>query len=190
MGDPANQFTIRDIANNLAKINYHPEAAGAPFTAAQYACELAEILRNESPLFQLRALTANAHEAYGGHVPAVARKAERGIHPPALQSDRRDELETSLQNRVRQALCIPDLRGELNSYFTALCYARWTLDATLARDIGASIHPPREEMDEALQRLSEPLRRKITPMIWIKALERYLRTYTDLAILSGIPVKE
>ena len=112
------------------------------------------------------------------------------MHRPAVYENRQTELEDSIQNRIRLALSIPDIKTGLADFANARQLARMKLDATLERDIGASIYPPRDQMNETLQRLTEPLRRKIQPMIWIKALERYLRTYTDLAVLSGIPVKE
>lgn len=189
-GDPGAQISIRDIANNLAKTNYFPEAAGAPFTAAQYACELAAVMRAQPPFFQIRAFIDNAHEAYLGHASKLVRAAERGVTPAIVGSDRRDEMENVLTGRIRQALCIPDLDRHLSDYVTASVYARWKLDATLERDIGACIFPQRDNMDDDMQRLAQPLRRKISPMIWINAMERYLRTFSDLAAICGIPVVE
>lgn len=188
-GDASTEISIRDIANNLAKTIYFPEATGAPFTAAQYACELATAMRAQSRFFQMRAFIDNAHEAYLGHASKLVRAAERAVTPAIVGSDRRDEMENVLTGRIRQALCIPDLHRHLSDYVTASVHARWKLDATLERDIGACIFPPREDMDEDMQRLAQPLQRRIKPMIWINAMERYLNIYHELAVLCGIPAK-
>lgn len=191
LGNPRDQFCIRDIANNLAKTTYFPETECAPFTAAQYACELAAILAPHSAEFQLRAMLLNAFEAYTGHVSLLVRQAERNVTPPAQLWDRRDELETSLQTRIRAGLGIPDLpKSEIHTFNTASTYARWKLDATLERDIGACIYPARSQMDGSVLRITEPLPRRLSPMSWDKAEERYLRTYKQLALMAGVRGEE
>ena len=178
--EDAKQISAKGIAHRLAKVAYFPESWHAPFMAAQYAVELAAMLRKVGTLAQLHALLANAHEAYLGHIPPVARAAELAMTTPPLVTDRRDVLQDSMHGRIMAALQIPDfgtLSGEVHN---SILYARDQLDATLERDLGAVIY-------RTHSRAPAPLARVITPYRWDHTIDRYLRCYSDFTALCGLP---
>lgn len=177
------RIRAKDIASHLAKIVYFPESDRAPFTAAQYAVELAVSLKKAGPFIQLHGLLANAHEAYLWAASPAARAAEKAMTTPALCEDRRDTLEESMRVRIFSALKVPDFGPDNSRFANAILYQRERLDATLERDIGAYIH--------ALHgRPSDPFPRIIRPLRWDLALERYVRCYEDLTALCGLPAKD
>jgi hypothetical protein len=177
------RIAVRDIAGHLAKLVYFPESGHAPFTAAQYAIELAVCLRKAGPLVQLHGLLRNAHEAYLGQVPHQARLAEKAMSRPPLAFDRRDALEEAWRARIFQALGIPDFGERAQAFANDILYAKERLDDTLARDLGA--HIPR-----AYPHKAEPMPRIVTPQPWHLALERHVRLYRDLTALCGLPAKD
>ncbi len=188
-GDPARQFGMRDIASHLAKITYFPESPSAPFTAAQYAIELARLMKDglgfsAAPLIALHALLVNAPEAYLGHRPWHTRAAELALQPGAVVEDARDRLAQSLREAILEGLGVPDLGNRRQGIEIIILQAKERLDVTLERDIGACIDHTRDRMAPPLPRIIRPM----TP--WTKALDGYHRLYTELTILCGLPAKE
>ncbi|WP_125461892.1 MULTISPECIES: hypothetical protein [Rhodomicrobium] len=176
------QFAITDLAYHLGRTFYFPESRHAPFAAAQYAVELATILRCRGPLAQLHALLLNASDAYLGYVPPIARAAEMGMTVPALAFCWRDQLRESLKGRIMAALEVPDFGRLQGDFANAILYARDRLDATLERDIGAFIH-----RSHALTQ--EPLPYVVMPERWDHTVTRYLNTYGQLIAACGLPDK-
>lgn len=176
------QFSIKDLASHLAHVTYFPESFDAPFPAAQYAVELAVILRRAGPLAQLHALLMNACDGYLGYEPPVARAAKLGMTMPPRAFSWDEELRESLHGRILAALEIPDFGRLHGDFFNAILYARDQLDVTLERDIGAFIYRARASTHE-------PLPRVIKPQRWDRTIERYLQTYSDLTALCGLPDK-
>jgi hypothetical protein len=181
---PDSAISARDLANHLTKIVYFPEAEGGHFSAAQYACELAAIVRRDGPLMQLHVLLTNAHEAFLGYLPPVARAAERAMRGDRGAFDWRGCLEEQVRSRILTALAVPNF-GQLQGKATnAILWAREQLDVTLERDIGAFIYRDREPMAPPLPRIIKPM----TP--WLKPADKYLQLYRDLTALCGLPAKE
>lgn len=180
-------ISISDIAAHLGKTVYFPESAHAPFTAAQYAAELAQSLEESGPRIQLYGLLKNAHEAYLGHIPPATRAAERWMTTPPVLEDRRDHLERSMRVRILRALYLHNDQVGIEALenMHVIRHMQDRLNATLARDLGAYIHDRRPDRDNIT-----PLPRIITPLRWDMAIEKYVRLYRELAQLSDQPGKK
>lgn len=179
-------ISVRDIAAHLGKIVYFPESAHAPFTAAQYALELASAVRKHGPACQLYALLMNAHEAYLGHVPPAVRQAERLLTSPTVFNDGRATLVHVFRTRILGALILTgsepadkQIEEETPSHLQTIHPQQRRLNATLERDLGA------RSFCDGDSRRDEPLPQIIAPMRWDKAIERYMQTYEELATLTG-----
>ena len=177
-------YSAKDIANHLGHIFYFPESTHAPFSAAQYAVELAKsVWTKYGPIIQLHALLRNAFEAYAHHRSPLAELAEKALTMPPLVTDRRDVLQETVQARVLQELRIPDLGSLTGTARNAILAAKAKLDVTLVRDIGAA------RIDHGAPD-AQPLPRIIRPQPWDHAIERYLKTYRELTALCGLPAVE
>jgi hypothetical protein len=172
------------MARHLSKISYFPESARSPFSAAQYAVELAGCLKRAAPHVRLYALLRNAHEAYLGHVSPAVRAAEKLMASHSQGKDARDALEAAISTRIFKALgLLPVEAATERNLITAkdlaaIDTARQRLDATLERDLGVYIH----RQDSA--RRVTPLSRFLVPLRWDRAAEQYLRSYQRLVLAS------
>jgi hypothetical protein len=179
-------ISIKDIAAHLGKIVYFPESAHAPFTAAQYAVELAQSLKSFDPSFQLYGLLTNAHEAYLGHIPAAARDAERWMTMPPIVEDPRDQLIEAMRARILHDLFLTgsmkttaQVCRETMHRLPVIDGIRRRLDATLERDLGAYIHRA------SGQERATPLPRVIAPLRWDRAIELYVHNFEAFCALTG-----
>lgn len=182
--DEIGAISPRDIAKHLSKVVYFPESVHSPFSAAQYALELANSLTNSAPHVRLYALLTNAHEAYLGHVPPAVRMAEKLMAGQGESEDGRDALESAFAARIFRALNLltPQAALERNliriEHIAAIENARQRLDATLARDLGVYIH--RHSNSECVT----PFPRFMVPLRWDRASDKYLRCYQRLILAS------
>jgi hypothetical protein len=173
-----------DIARHLSKIVCFPESVRSPFSAAQYAVELADSMKNAAAHVRLYALLRNAHEAYLGHVSPAVRAAEKLMAKQNHGKDARDALEAAFSTRIFKALNLLTLEAATERKLitakdlAAIDTARQRLDATLERDLGVYIH----RQDKA--RRVMPLPRFIVPLRWDKASDKYLRSYQRLVLAS------
>jgi hypothetical protein len=179
--DEIGAISLRDIANHLSKIVYFPESAHAPFTAAQYAIELATSLKHAAPHIRLHGLLKNAYEAYLGHVPATVRAAEKSITDHPWSEDNRDVLVSAVTVRILKALGLLSLYNAYENGPSAIeapatiKLAQNRLNSTLERDLGAFVH----RHNDAGR--AEPFSRVIAPLHWDHAFEKYIRTYESLS---------
>lgn len=182
--DDISVISPRDIAQHLSKIIYFPESAYSPFSAAQYAVELADSLKDTAPHIRLYALLNNAHEAYLGHVSPAARAAEKLFASQCYDEDGRDTFEAAFSARIFKALNLLTSQAALErNLITAedlatIEDARRRLDSTLERDLGVYIH--RQDHAEDIK----PLPRFIVPLRWERAADKYLRVYQRLILAS------
>jgi hypothetical protein len=173
-----------DMAKHLSKISYFPESARPPFSAAQYAVELAGSLKNAAAHVRLYAMLRNAHETYLGHVSPAVRAAEKLMAEQNNGKDARDALEAAISERIFKALNLLTLEAATERNLitardlAAIDTARQRLDATLERDLSVYIH----RQDSA--RRVTPLPRFIVPLRWDRAADQYLRTYQRLVLAS------
>lgn len=173
-----------DIAKHLAKVVCFPESVRSPFSAAQYAVELADSLKNAAAHVRLYALLRNAHEAYLGHVSPAVRAAEKLIAGPNHSNHARDALENAISARIFKAVNLLTLEAAIERKLitakdlAAIDTARQRLDATLERDLGVYIY-----RQDAARRVA-PLPRFIVPLRWNKAADKYLRSYQRLVLAS------
>lgn len=183
--DEIGAISIRDIAHHLAKIVYYPESANAPFTAAQYAIELAASLKHAAPHVQLYGFLSNAHEAYLGHIPPAVREAEKLVTADQWGKDRRDVLESAFTVRIFNVLDLFNLHTAFENgpvateALVTIRHAQHRLNSTLERDLGAYIfrHPYAEKV--------EPFSRAIAPLPWDCVADKYIRTYESLTAMAA-----
>ena len=183
--DEISSVSLGDIANHLAKIVYFPESPHEPFTAAQYAVEMAASLKQAPPQVRLYGFLKNAHEAYLGYVPATVRMAEKSFTEHPWNEDNRDVIAASVTVRILKALGLLNL---YNAYENgpeavedpvAIKQAQNRLNATLERDLGAFIH----RRHDAVR--AHPFPHVITPLRWNRAAKKYIRTYESLIKMAG-----
>lgn len=183
--DEIGAISIRDIAHHMAKIVYFPESAHAPFTAAQYAIELASSLKHAAPHVQLYGFLRNAHEAYLGHIPPAVREAEKLVTAEQWGKDRRDVLESAFTARIFNVLDLFDLHTAFDNGSVAIealatiRHAQDRLNSTLERDLGAFIF-----RHSNIERV-EPFSHAIAPLHWGCVADKYIRTYESLTAMAA-----
>ncbi|HKJ62073.1 MAG TPA: hypothetical protein VKA94_08760 [Hyphomicrobiales bacterium] len=188
--DETESISPRDIAKHLSKVVYFPESVHSPFSAAQYAVELANSLKNASSHVRLYALLRNVHEAYLGHISSAVRAAEKSMASQRNGEDGRDALESAFSARIFKALNLltPQAASERNLITTenlaAIEHARQRLDSTLERDLGVYIH----KQNHAVNFM--PLPRFIVPLRWDRASDKYLHSYQRLVLDSRKIISE
>lgn len=182
--DEIGAISPRDIAKHLSKVVYFPESVRSPFSAAQYAVELADGLKHAPCHVRLYALLRNAHEAYLGHVSPAVRAAERLMASKRGCENTRDVLETAFSARIFKALNLLTFEAACErklitiENLTAIEHARQRLDSTLERDLEIYIH--RQEKTQCVT----PFPRFIVPLRWDRSSDRYLRCYQRLILAS------
>ncbi len=170
----AGSMRIRDIANQLAKINRWVGATEMPISVAQHSVHVAEVLEEDRDYYlALYGLLHEAHDFMLGDQPRalrdyVARRADLDIL---------GELADEIDAQIHRAL---GLHWPRSAAAVALIErANAMIGATECRDLMPDVIAPWQHV--------RPLRRSIKPWPWPKAEERFLAKYADLCALAGAP---
>lgn len=185
-GTDPGDIDLRDVAGHLARLCRFAGATPTYYSVAQHSVLVGDLLAGHGPVVQLYGLLHDAHEAYFGDITTPARRmisaAAWGIADPAL--DRLADLTLDLDAAIhaRAGLAWPPPAATRNIVAAADKKAL----ATEVRDVLSDPRDPRAASAFGCDRPA-PMRGAIKPWPWIKAEERFLEKFDELAILAGLP---
>ena len=166
-------ITIRDIAHHLATTNRFCGAARVPISVAQHSVHVAELLERSGagPRLALLGLLHDGHEAY---LHDIATPAKRAIFGPedVTAYDYRCRI---FDEAIRLSL---GLEAPSDAEAQAVKHMDHVSFATEWRDL-----MPEEEPCPIDAR---PDSRRIKPLAWDKAEDKFFTTYERLALAAGL----
>jgi hypothetical protein len=176
---PVEAISIRDIAAHLSKICRFAGATQVFYSVAQHSVLVSNLMAEYGPHAQMYGLLHDAHEAYIGDIPQPVK----------------DLLNRSL-GLGGEWLPLYDLTGDLDRAIHTRAGLVWppqpaTCKAIRHADLRALATEKRDLMAEGPSwgaDLPAPWRASIKPQNWLKAEEKFLELYDDLAAMTGAQV--
>lgn len=174
---PAVAISVRDIAAHLSKICRFAGATRVFYSVAQHSVLVSTLMAEHGPAGRLYGLLHDAHEAYVGDIPQPVKHLLN--HALGLGGEwlPLSDLVSDLDAAIHAAAGLawppsPAMRK-------AIDHADMRAVATERRDLIADC-PMWTNAD-----LPPPWRAAIRPQAWLKAEEKFLDTYDELAALTG-----
>jgi hypothetical protein len=183
-GTEPHDIDLRDIAGHLSRICRFAGATQSFYSVAQHCVLVADLLAGQGPITQLYGLLHDAHEAYVGDITTPMRRLMAAAWGQPLGNGYDPVAEI-----------VHDLDAAIHARFGLV----WPMPATtanlvaiadkraLATEVRDLLAEPRDTVArDAFAGLAAPMRGRIKPLPWMKAEERFLAKFEELAILAGL----